>query len=70
VSREKGKFGNFLIGTSLLSAGLGFIVVVAIFGSILVNLFYHTSYRFVSIFLLLILLSNILARIALVYVKQ
>ena len=34
-----------------------------------IALFYHTSFKFVALFLLLILASNILAKIAILYIQ-
>jgi len=61
---------NFLIKTCLLLAGVVFLVAGVYVGRILFTFFDQTSYRFVMLFLLIILLSNILAKLAIAYLKN
>ncbi len=60
---------TYLFRTSLITGGLLSIVAIAFFVYVFIDFFNHASYRFVVLFLLLIVLSNILAKISLAYMK-
>lgn len=59
---------TFFVRLALVLLGAGLIAASARIAVAFIGLFYHTSYRFVALFLLLILLSNLLAKLARVYI--
>lgn len=62
---------NILLFRRMLYILSSIIVIGAAFFAsyFFINLFFHTSYRFVSLFLLFIMVSNILAKISIKYIK-
>lgn len=54
---------------SLIASSFVVVGIAALASYFFINLFFHTSYRFVSLFLLYILISNVLAKIVIKYLN-
>lgn len=54
---------------SWIASGLAVVGIAVVASYFFINLFFHTSYRFVSLFLLFIVISNVLAKIVIKYLN-